>query len=202
MARFPEVEAQVQALAQSIVSGLTANPADYPAPPVIATDLNALLTSYLTLCEDTVAARAAAEQATETKKAALEELITAMKAILRYAEDAVGGDDAKLTALGWGARAASTTLELPGQPRTLEAPSQGEGWVFLDWKKPTDGGAVAAYRIERRERPTGDWSLIAMEIETEGTLNNQERGKDWEYRVIARNKTGDSIASNTVAAVV
>ena len=125
-----------------------------------------------------------------------------MKANLRYAEDAVNFDDPKLTALGWGGKAAATALEVPGQPRSLEAPSQGEGWIFLDWKKPADGGAVAAYKIERRERPTGDWMLVNMAIESEATLNNQERAKDWEYRIIATNKAGESIPSNTIAAVL
>jgi len=202
MARFPRTEAQIKALAQSMATGLTANPADFPAPPVDPVDLQALLDSLITLTDDQVAAMAAAEQATETKAAGLEELVTAMKADLRYAEDAVNYDDAKLTAIGWGGRAAATALEVPGQPRSLEAPSQGEGWVFLDWKKPADGGTVAAYKIERRERPTGDWTLISMAVESEATLNNQDRGKDWEYRVIASNKTGESIPSNTVAVVL
>ncbi len=202
MARFPRTEAQVKALAQSMATGLTANPADFPAPPVAPLDLQALLDSLITLTDDQVAAMAAAEQATETKAAGLEELVTAMKADLRYAEDAVNYDDAKLTAIGWGGRAAATALEVPGQPRSLEAPSQGEGWVFLDWKKPSDGGAVSAYKIERRERPAGDWMLISMAIESEATLNNQDRGKDWEYRVIASNKTGESVPSNTVSVVL
>ena len=202
MARFPRTEAQIKALAQSMATGLTANPADFPAPPVDPVDLQALLDSLITLTDDQVAAMAAAEQATETKAAGLEELVTAMKADLRYAEDAVNYDDAKLTAIGWGGRAAATALEVPGQPRSLEAPSQGEGWVFLDWKKPADGGTVAAYKIERRERTTSDWTLVSMAVESEATLNNQDRGKDWEYRVIASNKTGESIPSNTVAVVL
>ncbi len=78
----------------------------------------------------------------------------------------------------------------------------GEGWVFLDWKKPADGGAVAAYKIERRELPASGWTLISMAIESEATLNNQERGKEWEYRVIATNKAGEGVPSNTVAAVL
>jgi len=202
MARFPRTESEVKALAQNIVTGLAANPADFAAPPVASVDLQALLDSFITLCDDQVAAQAAAEQATETKAAGLEELITAMKADLRYAEDAVNFDDAKLTALGWGGMAAATALEVPGQPRSLESPRQGEGWIFLDWKKPADGGAVAAYKIERRELPTGTWMLVSMAIESEATLNNQERGKDWEYRIIATNKAGESIPSNTIAAVL
>ncbi len=202
MARFPDREAEIKALAQNIVTGLAANAADFPTPPVASVALAALLDSFITLGDEQVAAQAAAEQVTATKNAGLDELVTAMRADLRYAEDAVNYDDAKLSSLGWGGKAAPTALAVPGQPRALEAPSQGEGWVFLDWKKPADGGAVAAYKIERRERPAGDWTLISMAIESEATLNNQERGKEWEYRIIATNKAGDGVPSNTVAAVV
>lgn len=202
MATFPRTEAQVKVLAQNLAAGLTANAADFPTPPVTSVALQALLTSLITLSDEQVTAQAAAELATQTKTAGLDEMVAAMKADLRYAEDAVNHDDAKLTALGWGGRSAGTALQAPGQPRTLEAPQQGEGWIFLDWKQPADGGSVAAYRIERRERPTGDWTLISMAIDSEATLNNQERGKDWEYRVIATNRAGESVPSNTVAAVL
>ncbi len=53
-----------------------------------------------------------------------------------------------------------------------------------------------------RERPTGDWILVSLALESETTVNNQERGKDWEYRVISVNKAGEGVQSNTVAAVV
>jgi len=202
MARFPSRESEVKSLAQNIVTGLTENAAVYPAPPVSAVDLQAKLDSAITLCDEAVAARAAAEQATATKGGGMEELTDAMKAVLRYAETTVANDDAKLSLLGWGATADGVSLQPPGQARTLEAPRQGEGWVFLDWKEPLDGGKVASYKIERRERPAGPWTLISVAMESEATLNNQERGKDWEYRVIGVNKAGEGVPSNTVAAVV
>lgn len=202
MARFPRSEAEIVALAQSIVAGLTANAAVYPAPPVLAVDLQALLDSFNTLSDDTVAARAAAEQATGAKDAGLEEMVNAMNSILRYAENTVDFDDDQLKLLGWAGRHPRTPPEPPGQPRTLEAPRQGEGWVFLDWKKPIDGGTVAAYKIERREMPAGAWQEVKTVFESEVTLTGQERGKEWEYRVIAANKAGDGPVSNTVAAVL
>ena len=84
----------------------------------------------------------------------------------------------------------------------LEIKSQGEGWVFLDWKAPNTGGKVASYRIERRERPAGDWAIIDVAIQSEIMLANQERAKDWEYRIVSLKTTGEGIPSNTVAAVV
>lgn len=202
MARFPSREAEIKALAQNIATGLTANAATFPAPPVTAVALQAKLTSFITLGDEAVAAQAAAAQVTATKNAGLVELSDAMKAVLRYAEDATGYDNAKLNLLGWSGKSAGNALEVPGQPRTLEAPRQGEGWIFLDWKEPSDGGAVASYKIERRERPAGNWGIVGLATESETTLNNQERNKDWEYRVIAVNKAGEGVPSNTVAAVV
>lgn len=202
MARFPTREAEIRALAQNIVTGLTDNPGVYPAPPVTPAALQAKLDSVITLADEAVAARAAAEQATATKDAGVTELADAMKAEIAYAETTVGNDNAKLALIGWGAKAAPTALQPPGQARTLEAPRQGEEWIFLDWKEPADGGAVASYKIERRERPAGPWTLIQIALESEATLNNQERGKDWEYRVIAVNKAGEGTPSNTVAAVL
>jgi hypothetical protein len=154
------------------------------------------------LGNEQVAAQAAAQQATEAKRAALDELTAAMKSVLRYAENTVSGNPAKLAALGWGGKSAPTPLEIPGQPRSLEAPRQGDGWLFLDWKEPADGGRTAFYRIERRKLPGGTWETAGMAVASEATLANQERGKEWEYRVIAVNKAGESGPSNAVAAVL
>ena len=202
MAVFPKREAEILALAQNMATGLVTAAADFPAPPVSAADLAALLGSAHEAADDAVATRAQAEQVTAVKEAAMDELIGAMRADLRYAEDAVNFDDAKLSALGWGGKKSKTPLSPPGQARSLEAPRQGEGWVFLDWKAPAEGGTVAAYRIERRERPAGDWALVEMATDSEATLLNQERAKDLEYRVIATNKAGAGDPSNTTAVVL
>jgi hypothetical protein len=37
-------------------------------------------------------------------------------------------------------------MAAPGECRTFGSPKQVEGWVFLDWKEPVDGGAPVAYR--------------------------------------------------------
>lgn len=202
MARFPSKEAEVFALAQEMMTGLATNAAVYPSPPVTVTELATAFSAYLSAKNAAVAAQAAAEQATAAKDDALQTLTDGMRADLRYAENTVNFDDDQLKLIGWGGRSARTSLEAPGQARTLEAPRQGDGWVFLDWKEPVDGGKVAAYKIERRERPSGPWTDAGMAIESEITLSNQERGKEWEYRVIAVNKAGEGLPSNTVMAVL
>jgi len=202
MAQFPRTEPQVIVLAQDMAAGLAANAAVYPAPPVAPADLQTAMAAYITARDAAVAAAAAAEQATAAKNEALQALTDDMKADLRYAETTVNYDDDQLKLIGWGGRKSKTSLEAPGQTRSLEAPREGEGWVFLDWKEPVDGGAVAAYKIQRRLRPDGPWSDAGMAIESEITLTNQERGKEWEYRVLAVNKAGEGEPSNTVMAVL
>lgn len=205
MARFPESEAQILMLAQSMVVGLEANATIYPAPPMTSVNLGAALDAYVAARDAATAAQAAAQAATTTKNGVLETLTDGMKADLRYAETKVNFDDDKLKLLGWGGRTPATpTPELtpPGQVRALEAPKQGEGWIFLDWKEPLEGGAVATYRIQRRLRPDGPWSDVGLAIDSETTLTSQERAKEWEYRVSAVNKAGEGDPSNTVMAVL
>ena len=185
-----------------MITGLENNVPIYPSPPVSTIDLQAAFDATIDARDAATAAQAAAEQATTDKQLALEDLTEKMKDDLRYAENTVDFDDDKLKLLGWGGRRDPKALDTPGQARALEAPKQGEGWIFLDWKSPSEGGKVAAYKIERRERPEGPWLDAGMAMESEITLHNQERGKEWEYRVIAVNKSGEGMPSNTVMAVL
>ena len=202
MAQFPKSESQIAALAHAMVTGLSANVVIYPNPPVTTPILEAALTDLTAARDAAVGAQAAAAQAVDSKDSALAALAEAMRKNLRYAELCVGGDDAKLQLIGWGGKSAGSALTAPGQCRSLEAPRQGEGWVFLDWKEPLDGGKVAAYKIQRRERPAGEWADVAMAMESEITLNGQARAKELEFRVLAVNKAGEGEASNSVLAVL
>ena len=202
MASFPKREAEILALALALKRGLQTNMPLFPFPPVSVPNLDSRRATYLMRQDTALAAAAAAEAATTAKDEALEALADAMKADLRYAENTVNFDDDKLKLIGWSGRKAAASLTPPGQPRLLEAPRQGEGWVFLDWKPPADGGRSAAYTIERRERPAGSWQTVATAIETEATLVDQTRGAELEYRIIAVNKAGAGPESNTVMAVL
>jgi len=202
MATFPSKENDILILAQEIFNGITANPTIYPNPPIGGEAFSTTISSYSVAKQAAIDAQAAAEQAIANKDAALSVLIDEMKTQIRYAENTVGTDDAKLKLIGWGARKAATALAAPGQCRLLEATAQGEGWITLDWKAPADGGKPAAYNVERRQRPEGEWTSVGMALETEITLTAQPRGIEWEFRVIAANKAGASPASNTVMAVL
>jgi len=125
-----------------------------------------------------------------------------VKSDIRYAENMVDFSDNKLKLIGWAGKKAPTALQPPGQTRLLEAPKQGAGWVFLDWKKPADGGTVSAYKVMRRERPEGPRQEVATAVISEATPVEQPTGKELEYRIIAVNKAGDGEPSNTAMVVL
>ncbi len=209
MPRFPKNQADIAALAWLIEAGLKDNPAIFPAPPVSWFMIRVKKIQFVGLRDIALSARAVAEQASTDKTEALQELIEAMKADIRYAENTVDFDDDKLKLIGWAGRKAPAVLPPPGQVRMLEAPKQGAGWVFLDWKQPADGGKPAAYKVQRRvgggvgSEPVGDrWEDIATAILSEITLVDQPEKTEIEYRVIAINKAGEGTASNTVSVVL
>jgi len=202
MARFPRTEPEVVALAEAMITGLTANAVLYPAPPVAVLDLTTAKTAYITALNVAIAAAAAAEAATTTKDDALDSLVDAMKSDIRYAENTVDYDDNQLKLIGWAGKAVPTPLAVPGQVRSLEVPRQGAGWLMLDWKAPADGGAAGAYKVMRRERPAGAWEDVATAVITEATLVEQPAGKELEYRIVAINKAGDGEPSNTEMVVL
>jgi hypothetical protein len=205
MANFPKSEPEVVTLAQAMVTGLTGQegvPPVFPAPPVLPQNLELALTTFTTARDAAMTAEAQAKQATESKNNALTQLVTFMKTDLHYAEDAVNEDDALLALIGWSGRRAPTPLQPAGQALLLEVRRQGEGSLELTWKTPIDGGKVSAYRVYRRERPEGPWVELTTVFETEDSLTDQPRGKEYEYRVIAANKAGDGEPSNTVMVVL
>ena len=199
---FPTKEAEVVALASNMATGLGIQAPIYPAPPVTPVILTGLITSLNDAEASLVAAKGAMEAATGVKLNLLGNLIEAMKKDIKYAENTVGNDNAKLTLIGWGARHEKTPLAAPGQTLELAAINQGEGTVSFSWKKPVDGGETAAYIIQRRVRPDGPWSNVATAMTTSCALENQERKIEWEFRIVAANKAGEGMPSNTVMVVL
>ena len=202
MGKFPNSESDVATLADEMIAGFTSHEELYPAPPVDAQALKGVRDGYLTAKNNAVAAQAAAQYATATKDDSLDTLIEAMKKDIRYAENTVGGNDEMLKFIGWSDRKAPESLSPPGQARLLAVTGQQEGDVDLAWKPPTDGGKPSAYRVVRRERPAGPWTDLVAVFETEASLTDQPRGKEFEYRIIAANKAGDGEPSNTVVVVL
>ena len=145
-------------------------------------------------------ARAEWEKAVTAKTGHLRTLSNGMRRDIRYAENVVDYDDARLRLIGWGGRKPGKAMESPGQARELTITGQGEEWISLDWKAPGDGGAQAAYRIGRlkHDQEESGWEEAATSTVTETTMVNQERGMRLGFRVVALNKSGDGMVSNTV----
>lgn len=202
MPKFPKKEAEIAALANHLSIGLRDNRTIYPQPPVHPLRLHIRRMIYLNHQDNFLAKQAAAETTITAKNEALEDLVEAVKANIRYAENTVNYDDNKLKLIGWAGRKKGSVLQTPGQARLLEAPRQGDGWVFLDWKAPAEGGKPRAYTIQRRNRDDGSWKNIATALLTEATLVEQPQKAELEYRIIAINKSGHGQPSNTVTAVL
>lgn len=202
MSRFPRTEAEVVALVEAMITGLTGGQEYFPAPPVTAVQLGTLRTAYVQAKNSEIGAQSIIAQMVAQKDEKLTALVEGMKSDLRYAENAVNYDDEILKLLGWGGRKPPTPLQPPGQTRSLIVHEQGEGWVKLEWKAPIDGGKPSAYRILRRERPSGPWNDCATAVVCDATLLDQPRGKEYEYRVVAVNKAGEGESSNTVVVVL
>lgn len=202
MARFPQTEPEVAALALLITEGLATASDDFPAPPFPASELQAMLDAYRQASVDAVNAEMVARGHHAEKDEALETLIDGMKATLKYAEVAARDAPEKLRALGWGPRREPSGLDVPGEVRDMSVVSEGDGWVMFDWKAPVDGGAVAAYTIQRRKRDGGSWQDVGTSIVTQQLLSGQERGVELEYRVVAINKAGTGKPSAAVMVVL
>jgi len=200
MARFPKREAEVAALASEMINGLTENTDDFPAPPLTVESLQASLDEYRRLHETAVVAKSAAAEAFDAKDKALESLSEDMRLVLHYAEHAVKQDEVKLQALGWDVRKTPSEPQPPGPARALEVKREGPGWIYLDWKRPSEGGVVAAYHVQVAHSEGGEWKDVCTCFETMAVLTGQERGVNLVYRVVTVNRIGEGFASNTVTA--
>lgn len=202
--QFPTREADILRLANDIAAGLAAHGDVFPAPPFSPDDINDALNAHDASREAAIIARASAEQTTEAKRESLSKVRDMSRSVIRYAENHANGNDAVLQLLSWGGRRprTPTVMERPGQVRTLEVIREGKDWVFLDWKEPLEGGETAAYRVQRRRREGGDWLDVGMSVESEITLNSQDSGIEFEFRVIGVNKAGEGPASNIARAVL
>ncbi len=211
MPNFPKIETEVAALADLMIAGYTAHPADFPSiePLVELVALQAALDGYQADKQSQADAKAQAQIATETKSDALGTLEEIMRNDLKLSEVDVAAEPEKLTLIGWGPRQQPQPIEAPGQPTNLHPEAEGPGNIWLKWDSPETGtgGTVRNYIIERREQPVGGgefgpWSIEGTSLNNEINLLDQTRGIQMEYRVKAANVGGESMPSNTAAVVL
>ncbi len=201
MARFPKAEAKIVHLARLIAEGMANAPDDFPSPPVSPAELLAQLADFERRNAAHAASRAQTKILRAEKLGSLKTVKDSMRADLRYAEVMARRRPEKLGKLGWGSRRPRTPLKPPGEVRDIAIRNEGDTWLLLGWGAPADGGAVAAYRVQRR-KPGGSWEDVATSTDAVELLRDQPRGVELEFRVIALNRAGSGPPSATVTAVL
>jgi len=202
VATFPRTEADIIALADQIIAGLTAHPDVFPSPLTDPRELAELRATFWQARDKAGDAEVAAKEATLEKRAALKRLVLAMKRELRDAENKTHRDGTKLSLIGWGAPRPVQRLEPPGQAMSLEILHEGPDWIGLRWSKPKDGGKVANYNLMRCRRGDSKGVLAGTALLPSAILEDQERGVEWQYWVVAVNRAGKGPESNRVEAVL
>jgi len=202
MASFPRTEAKIGEMAQIMAHGLESAPDDFPRPPIVPQELQALSEAFEDALSAVAAARAELGERRAEKKAAQLRLVAALKANIAYAEYAVGDSEEKLTLVGWAPRRPRKRLQAPGEVRDMRIVEEGDTWIALAWDTPEDGGAPAVYTIQRRAGPEAAWEDVETGGEKECRLTDQPRGVELSYRVMAINGAGSGNPSATVTAVL
>ncbi len=197
MPEFPKKEMDIIELAQKIANGITKNPTDFPNPPVLPADMETSITAFFDKIEAIQLSKAATMGLVQDKNDILKNIVGGSKANIGYAEIVAKGDNAMLEKISWSVRAEPTALQPPAQCRFLEIIGQGDGWVHIDWKEPVGGGKVATYVVQRSQNGTS-FTDVAPAVESEAVLNNQPTGK-YIFQVVAMNKAGRGMASNTIS---
>jgi hypothetical protein len=195
---FPNSEPQIIALSKRMWDGYFLHAADFPNVDWIK--LITVRGAYKTARRLVKDARSRLRIATKTKNEKLGELKNIMKQSLQKASVDVTNNPEKLKLIGWGPKSSSQPAQIPGQPIELAIVDKQNGTVNLIWKKPTDGGTIYNYIIERRcqdANQSGNWTIAAISYDCQANLPNQPKGVQLEYRVRASNLAGQSLPSNT-----
>ena len=208
MPEFPKREQEIFPLAFRMVNGFINHLADFPS--ITPDDVFLLINTsqgYKAARDISHQAQAALKLATRNKSAGLKALADLMKSLLKRSEVDTAAAPEKLTEIGWGPKAAPQPIEAPGQPRNLQARSQGQGTCRLVWQSPAAGGAVRNYIIQRNQQPAGggapgEWEIVGTALNNQINLTDQPRGIQMNYRVMAANVAGESAPSNIAPVVL
>lgn len=198
MATFPKSEMEIATLAESMISGFTANTEVYPAPVIPVDQLQSVLSELKSAQHQVLAAKSAAEQAVTAKNQVLKKLTGLLKSDINYAEAVTAKDDNKLKLLGWAGRSASTPIQVPGTIEQFQATRTAPGTIKLTWQPPSKGGKVAAYKVQELNRSLGVWQTVETAIHREVVLSHRLSGEALAYRIVPCNRSGDGTPSNTL----
>lgn len=197
MPEFPDDEVGTVILGRKVANGIKINAATFPSPAVPGTDMLTDFNAYDAKNVSIQEKKAALMLETQEKNTIYKRIRNATRRNIDYAEIVANGDNAILELVGWGTRADPQRLAEPGQSRALEIIGQGDGWVRLDWKEPIDGGSVASYKVQRSE-DGAKFADVGTAVVSDAALFEQPTGKKLFYRVVAINRAGEGLPSNTV----
>jgi hypothetical protein len=184
-----------------MIAGYTEHAADFPDADPIA--LQAILDAYKAKRDAHASASAQTKTATLDKNVSLAELLEYMTNSLKRSEADVKGDSVKLAEIGWGPRQTPQPVPVPAAPTSLHVVAEGQGTIFLQWKRPEPASTVRNYVIERCQQLTaggdyGPWTIAGSTYNCEINLAGQPTDVKLMYAVKAVNSSGESDASNTV----
>lgn len=204
MPKFPSKEVDILALADAMVAGYQSHAADFPS--INWGFLNFICFIYANARKGQIETHSQMKLATDNKNASLNTLRELMKNCLKKSQVDAAGNPDKLQYIGWGSPKVPQSIEEPGQPNNLHSISQGQGNLTLKWDRPTCGGTIRNYIIQRRDKiengTFGSWILVGSSLNTEINLTEQPRSIQLEYRIKAINAGGESVPSNSVAVVL
>jgi len=101
----------------------------------------------------------------------------------------------------------SKFVDKPSSPQgPLEAVETTPTAIKLQWKPPKDDGGskIEKYVLEKRPKGSNKWSKCPGHIdpdETEATAKNLDEGQEYDFRVVAVNKEGESEPLVTTAPI-
>ncbi|MCP4710695.1 MAG: fibronectin type III domain-containing protein [Planctomycetes bacterium] len=201
MPDFPRQQAKISQLANEMLYGFFGHMADFPHINVFKI-FNGIR-DYKLARDKSNKARARALLATSAKQASFKTLKTIMKQSLKRSTVDTADHPEKLALIGWSAADRSSTSTPPGAPWNLNAQStDSRGSVILSWQKPTHGGPVFNYLIQRRRADHSQWEPVTIAYQNQITLTNQPQDIQLEYLIIAANKSGSSPPGNTVTVIL
>lgn len=200
--QFPRDKANALIKTHEVNEGFKANTATFPNPPNKTEDMDADFTAREAKQAEIVAAKAVLTGLEDEEDEIYQRIIRKSKRNINYGESVADGNEATLALIAWGNPKARTPMQPPGQPRVLEIIGQGDGWLQADWKEPVDGGKVASYTMQRSGDGGTKWEDAGTFTASEAILLNQPKGEKLIYQVIAQNKAGVSMASNTISLVL
>ncbi len=174
-------------ITDSIIAGATGN-ADLNSPPVTLAALGTMMTEADTSITDEAQAREAWETKRTERKDKTRTLRVAVKQYATYAYAILGGDKAKLQALGL------DVVEINGLLGTLPAPANVrskagmlDGTIGVRWKG-VRGRSI--YKLECAENADGPWTLAYEGNRVNSVCSGLVSGKEYYFRVLAMGTAG------------